>query len=137
MLLTFLLKCRIAIEATISTPLKGFFVRNESSMRLAYLKDGSLKYINLATPLDAAKFLKKHRIIDWYCAKSKDDYRVKMYRFNCVLNDDLKWKRWRVPVEWNELELTAAQVHTIAAKHELDNNSAVKEYIKKYFRSAA
>src|SRR4051812_32203074 len=63
----FRLQCRLDIEATIDVPLKGFFVRNESSARLCYKIGNDFKYINIPTRLDMAFLLKKLGVIHFYC----------------------------------------------------------------------
>lgn len=117
----FKLKCLTDIEAAISLPAKGFFVRNATSMRLCYNVSSKIKYIHLTTPEMAAKFLRKHGIIDSYAMV---DGQVKMYSKSLITiaghkGQPVQMERL-VPVAWNDIHLNAPQVQTFCAVHEFE-----------------
>lgn len=115
------LKCITDIESKISIPQKGFFVRNATSMRLCYSVGKQIHYIHLTTPEQAAKFLRTHGIIDSYAIAGNE---IKMYgkALITIVGDKgqpVQYERM-IPIEWNDINLNAAQVHTFAAFHEFE-----------------
>jgi hypothetical protein len=122
--INFRLKCLMDIEAAIQIPDKGFFVRNENSIRLSYSVDKQIKYINLPTHEAAADFLTKRGIIHGY-AIIKDE--VKMYCKTLITIEGPKGQPVQMerllPVKWEEIHLNAAQVQSFAALHELEMKS--------------
>lgn len=134
----FKLQCRLDIEATIDVPLKGFFIRNERSARLCYRMGKELKYINIATPMDMAELLKKQGMIHFYCINGEV---IKMFEKVLITITGAKGEpiqqRRLVELKWEEISLSPSQVQTIAADHELKNNSFVKDFISKVFSAAS
>ena len=106
----------IEIESTINIPPKGFFVKNESSIRLCYNSSNQIKYIYLPTVLDAAKFLNKYGFIDSYAHVNEE---LKMYRKTLITiigdNDQPVQLEKMIPYTWNDISLNEAQVQTVAA----------------------
>jgi hypothetical protein len=68
-------------EAIIDLPDTSYFVKNESSIRFCYIMHGRYEYINLATPLEIAQFLKKHGMIKSYAVIGQ---RVEMYKASLI-----------------------------------------------------
>jgi hypothetical protein len=138
MLRRFLLLCRIDTERSIGIPRRGYFIKNETSMRLCYKRNCRLKYIVLPTPLEVAKFLKKNGVVQWYSCK--DDYDVKMFRrdFDTTIgrNHQPVQKPKLVEVTWSEIELTPNQVQTFAARYELQHNKEIKRFVRQLFQAA-
>lgn len=137
MVTSFKVQCRRYIERFLDVPATGFFVRNETSIRLCYLKEGQFEYINLATVLEAAIFFRKHGIIDFYSCKGDE---VKMFekKLITVVGDKgqpVQHERL-VQVRWQDIELNASQVQTLAAAHEMEINKVVKKFIKDVFKAA-
>ena len=132
-----MLLCRDT-QLTIFTPQTNYFVKNETSIRLCYLQNDQYKYINLATPLEVAQFLKKNGEIDWF--SSRDDYKVRMYKrdFQLSTGTDMQpiQKQYLKLISWAEISLTADQVQTYAARYEVGINKFVKDFIKQHFNAA-
>ncbi len=121
MFTNFKLRCIVEIEGGITTPLSGFFIRNAESIRLAYETGGHLKYINLATPLEVAKFLKKHGIIHTYSVRENlvSMYEKVLFTVTGKKGEPVQYERM-VPVKWEDINLNAGQVQTLAAHYEFD-----------------
>lgn len=134
----FKLQCRLDIEAMIEVPLKRFFVRNERSARLCYRMGKDLKYINIATPLDMAELLKKQGMIHFYSCRGEA---VKMFEKVLITITGSKGEpiqqRRLLEIKWEEINLSPSQVQSIAAAHELEKNSFVKDFINKVFKAAS
>lgn len=132
------LRCRIDIESTIDTPPTGFFVKNHDSARICYRIGDEFKYINLATPIELAELLKKQGIIHFYSCKGDE---VKMFERVLITITGSKGQPIQQPrlvqVKWEDINLSAAQVQTIAAVHELNMNKVVKSFINQVFKAAS
>jgi hypothetical protein len=131
MITSFRIKCRIDIEATIELPPSGFFVKNETSLRLCYRLGLQMKYINLATRHEVAEFLQKMGIIHFYsCLKGQ----VTMYELILIQIDGVQHERL-VHYRWSDIELTPGQVITAAAEWELKHNKTVQSFINQVFKA--
>jgi hypothetical protein len=138
MLRRFLLMCRIDLEQMISTPHTSFFVKNHSSIRLCYIYEGRLKYINLATPLEVAKFLKRNGEIQWYMP-SREGNEIIMYRKEIVAElegDSFVWRKKNVVVSWDDIYLSQAKVQAYAAAYEVGINPVIKMFVRQNFQAA-
>lgn len=136
-LTSFKWKVRLDIESTIDTPPTSFFVKNQSSARICYRIGKELKYINLATPLELAQLLSKNGIIQFYAIKGDV---VKMFEkvLITIVGDKgqpIQQERL-VQVKWKDVELSPAQVQTIAAGYELERNNIVTTFISQVFKAA-
>ena len=138
MINNFKLRCRMDIEQTIEVPLSGFFVKNESSARICYKIDDTLKYLYYPTPIDVAQLLKKRGLIHIYSIK---DDAIKMFEKVLITITGDKGQPVQqerlVELKWSEIELNPRQVQTIAAEYELEKNGVVKDFIKKVFKAAS
>jgi hypothetical protein len=138
MINNFKLRCRMDIEQTIEVPLTGFFIKNESSARICYKIDDTLKYLYYPTPIDVAQLLKKRGMIHIYSIKGDA---IKMFESVLITitgdkGQPIQQQRL-VELKWNDIELNPAQVQTIAAEYELEKNGVVKDFIKKVFKAAS
>lgn len=119
--ITFKLKCLMDIEAGITIPPKGFFIRNAASMRLCYSISNKIQYIHLTTQEQAANFLRKHGIIDSYAIINDE---VKMYGKTLITITGEKGQPIQMerllPICWEDIHLNAAQVQSFAAIHEYE-----------------
>lgn len=137
MLTMFKIKCRHFIENDIEVPAKSFFIKNETSVRLCYSYRAHIKYIHLSTPLEVAKFLKRHGLIKIYSVKGEE---VKMFfeKFETLsgLKKEPVQKISLASLEWKDVALTPGQVQTFAAVHEMENNKDLIRFIKEMFKAA-
>lgn len=141
MLRNFRIRCLIEIEGTIQTPDHGYFIKNEYSIRLAYIIDGKIKYITLATPDEVAELLKAHNMIDLFIRTNTG---VRMFRkvlFTVTTSKGAPIQSARnVEVRWEDIVLNSTQVQSIAAAHEFDlagnMMGKVVSITKNYLRAA-
>ncbi len=137
----FHIKCLIEIEAAIQTPDRGFFIKNDDSIRLAYIIDDKLKYIYLTTPEEVAASLKAHNMIDGYIITPAG---VKMYTkvlFTVTgpKGEPVQYQRM-VEVKWEDIKLNSTQVQSFAAAHEFNLAGKIMgkvvEITKNYLKAA-
>ena len=116
----FRMRCLLQIEASIHIPLKGFFIRNASSIRMHYVIGQKKYYLILASRVEVAIFLKNHHIIQSYDINS--DGSVHMFTHQIGLTTGYNGVPIqyiiKVPFKWEEMSFSAAQVQTFAAKAE-------------------
>ena len=137
MVTSFKIRCLRFIEKSLSLPQTSFFIKNESAIRLCYIKDGEYQYINLASPGEVARFMKKHQLIHMYstCGDVVTMFRRELKTTTGAGEQPIqKWVLQRL--SWNEIEFTANQVLTLAAAHELRRNKVVNMFIKEVFVAA-
>ena len=112
-----------AIEASILLPAKGFFVKNETSIRMCYSVDKKMKYIYLPTPIDVAKFFLRHGKIHSYTIAA-DKVTVTMYGQTLLTitgdrGEPVQYERL-VSTTWDDLDLGSGEVQWFCAYHEFE-----------------
>lgn len=126
------------IEEAITIPRTGYFVKNETSIRLCYSIEKAIKYINLPSPEAVAKFLKKHGVINSYAIKNDQ---VIMYTKSttCISGKGgvIVWQERLVPYRWEDIDLNPLQVQTFAAVHEFElANNTMGKIFKNFLQVA-
>lgn len=105
------------IEAQITIPTHGYFVRNEENIRLSYRVGRKLKHVVLPTRLEVAKVLFELEYIDYYDHSTGEMYTVRHIPYSGH-RGRVEWKEMRVHQPWESLELNAAQVLKICTWQE-------------------
>jgi len=118
----FKVRCITEIECSIELPGSCYFVRNQNSMRLCYSLDSQLRYINLASRLEAVELLLKIKpeVIDGYTIDADGQLHMYTNTLFTVYNHKgvpVQYTK-QTPVKWESINLSPIQVQAIAALHE-------------------
>jgi hypothetical protein len=114
------------IEAGITLPKKGYFIKTTAGFRLCYCINKQFKYIYLHAGEETAAFFHKYGIIDSYAILNNQ---VKMYIKTFITTAGTKGEPVQmtrfVPVMPDDISITEGQAISIAAMHEYEMKGKV------------